>query len=177
MRKLFQKVMKDKLNLQGKRGQAALEFLMTYGWAFLVMIAVIAGIVALDPLGAAQTNIQTCQLSPPLACNGDAMLLSADGGSGNLSIRIENIGRESITFENISVSDTNGVASCTLPSPADLSPGDYVDVDCGDLSGVIAGDFVAEDSYNMDLEVTLYNTRIGNNYARQIDGTVRATAQ
>jgi hypothetical protein len=29
-----------------KRGQAALEFLMTYGWAFLVMIAVIAGIVA-----------------------------------------------------------------------------------------------------------------------------------
>lgn len=31
-----------------------LEFLMTYGWAFLLVIAVIAGIAALNPLGTSQ---------------------------------------------------------------------------------------------------------------------------
>lgn len=36
------------------RGQTTIDFLLTYGWAFLITIALIAGIAALDPLATHQ---------------------------------------------------------------------------------------------------------------------------
>jgi len=37
-----------------KDAQAALQFLITYGWIFIVVLAVIAGLIALNPIGESQ---------------------------------------------------------------------------------------------------------------------------
>ncbi len=162
-----------------KRGQAALEFLMTYGWAFLVMIAVIAGIVALDPLGAAQTNINTCQLGGPLSCDGDQMLLSESGDTLNLTI--ENSGRETLTVSFLNVTNSGGsgdVASNKANSSGDLTlePGQVEQIAFSAINTTISGSIVQGDQYTHDLQGAYYNTRAGSSYERPLDGQVRVVA-
>ena len=57
------------------RGQAAIEFLMTYGWAFLVMLGMIAAFNTLDPLGYATTGsgVSTCQTTGLISCEQERM--------------------------------------------------------------------------------------------------------
>ena len=157
-----------------KRGQAALEFLMTYGWAFLVMIAVIAGIVALDPLGAAQTSINTCQIGGALSCGSDALVLSAD--SNTLEVRFENAGRESITVENMTISNSAGDTPDTNSTSYTIAPGETRDVDFGDPNSTVGGSLVSGDQYTFELSAVVYNTRVGDSYSRPLTGQIRATA-
>ena len=51
-----------------KRGQAAMEFLMTYGWALLVVLVAIGALMYFDILNPAKILPEQCILSPPLAC-------------------------------------------------------------------------------------------------------------
>lgn len=48
---------KNKYNLKGRtlRGQAAMEYLMTYGWAILVIVIVIAALLFLNPFKSPET--------------------------------------------------------------------------------------------------------------------------
>jgi hypothetical protein len=158
-----------------KRGQAALEFLMTYGWAFLVMIAVIAGIVALDPLGAAQTNINTCQTGGPLSCDGDQMILSAS--SNDLNLTLENTGRETITIDNLNITNQGGSGDISWNTGTlTLEPGEVSGVDFNKVNNVLAGEFTTGDQYTFDLEGDYYTTRAGSDFSRPLQGQVRIVA-
>ena len=160
-----------------KRGQAALEFLMTYGWAFLVMIAVIAGIVALDPLGAAQTSINTCQIGGALSCGSDALVLSAAGSGGSLDVRFENAGRESITVDNITISNSAGDGNESMENSSFvMAPGETFDVEFGNPNSTIGGGLVSGDQYTFELSAEVYTTRVGDSYSRPLTGQIRATA-
>jgi hypothetical protein len=64
-----------------KKAQA-IEFLKVYGWAFLLMIAVIAGIAALDPLGASQQGEQGFYVS-----NNTDIRIEYNQTTNNLSYR------------------------------------------------------------------------------------------
>ena len=62
--------MKQKNNKNNKKGQAAMEFLTTYGWAFLVIIVVI---VALWQFGVFDTTSRipaSCNVGSMLDCSG-----------------------------------------------------------------------------------------------------------
>ena len=48
-----------------KKGQSALEYLMTYGWALVIMIVVVAALVALDLFNLGSTTT-TCAGFPSL---------------------------------------------------------------------------------------------------------------
>jgi hypothetical protein len=49
-----------------KRGQVAMEFLMTYGWAIIVILIAIAGLWMLGVFNVDSPN--TCQISAPFSC-------------------------------------------------------------------------------------------------------------
>jgi len=51
------------------RGQIALEFMMTYGWAILALMTVIAGLAFFMPHTASLTN-DKCLFSPSVPCLG-----------------------------------------------------------------------------------------------------------
>ncbi len=51
-----------------KRGQAAMEFLMTYGWAILVVLVAIAALAYFGVLSPARFLPERCLLAPGLAC-------------------------------------------------------------------------------------------------------------
>ena len=56
-----------KISAQSK-GQAAMEFLMTYGWAILVVLAAIAALAYFGVLSPEKFLPQKCILQPGLAC-------------------------------------------------------------------------------------------------------------
>lgn len=63
--------------MQTRKGQAAIEYLMTYGWALLVIAIVI---VALYMLTQTQTRTETCMMQTGFVCNDPLPLLSAKSG-------------------------------------------------------------------------------------------------
>ena len=54
--------------IQSKKGQAAMEFLMTYGWAILVVLAAIAALAYFGVLSPEKFLPEKCVLEPGLAC-------------------------------------------------------------------------------------------------------------
>ncbi|MBI2143863.1 hypothetical protein HYU17_01775 [Candidatus Woesearchaeota archaeon] len=60
-----------------KKGQAAMEFLMTYGWAILVVLVVIGALAYFGVLNPQQFLPTKCQLPVGLACTDYAIGLSA----------------------------------------------------------------------------------------------------
>ena len=74
------------------KGQSALEYLMTYGWA-LVVIAIIVGILVV--LLGSSTTVTNCTMSP--AAGGIGYVDHAVNADGNMSIRLRNETGKTIT--------------------------------------------------------------------------------
>jgi hypothetical protein len=56
--------------LQKKRGQAALEFLMTYGWAILVVLAAIGALAYFGVIKPERFLPEKCTIAPGIDCAG-----------------------------------------------------------------------------------------------------------
>lgn len=54
--------------MKGKRAQAAMEFLMTYGWAILIILVAIAALAYFGVLNPARYVADSCTLSLPFVC-------------------------------------------------------------------------------------------------------------
>lgn len=70
-----------------KKSQAAMEFLMTYGWAILVVLAAIAALAYFGVLSPEKFLPEKCVLSPGLACvshkiTADSAVLVISNGLG-----------------------------------------------------------------------------------------------
>jgi len=101
-----------------KKGQAALEYLMTYGWALVVIVIVIAALFAFgifNPPAAA-----TCRGLDKLAYSDHAI----SAGNNAIELRIGNGAGSTIKFDSISYSgDFAGGTITTMPG--NLATGSY----------------------------------------------------
>jgi len=91
-----------------KKAQAAMEFLMTYGWAILVVLVVIAALAYFGVLNPQQFLPRKCQFSQGLVCLDHKL----DQSTENMSILISNglgndIGITAFTFQA-----DNGLVKC-----------------------------------------------------------------
>ena len=59
-----------RISAQYKNAQAAMEFLMTYGWAILVVLAAIGALAYFGVLSPAKFLPEKCILEPGLLCEG-----------------------------------------------------------------------------------------------------------
>jgi len=121
-----------------RKGQAAMEYLMTYGWALLIIIVVMAIFVGLI------MNLQAperCDFSSQgLICNNPMPVISGS----NLNFRLGNGFQQKITVTGLAcVDDVSAVADDVdsgdwqTVSDGDISQGGYkqFNVSCKDLSG------------------------------------------
>ncbi len=133
-----------------KRGQAAMEFLMTYGWAILAAIIVVGVLWYLigNPANLVGNNFK---ISAPLVAN--AMALSTT----DAQLEIRNGAAESITVTNITL------GSCTSAPDQAVAAGvlQSFTVTCAQTSG---------DRVNYD--VTIFYTTSGSSITQQATGSV-----
>ena len=75
-----------------RKAQAAMEFLMTYGWAILVVLAAIGALAYFDVLSPEKFLPEKCLLEPGIDCTGfkvtatDTTLVLRNGMGKDLTI-------------------------------------------------------------------------------------------
>jgi hypothetical protein len=135
-------------------GQAAVEFLTTYGGAFLVMIAVIAAVIQLDVLNTSP-SASTCISHDDIRCDETRLLLTEN----ETLIPITNDGRATQTISAPTLYGGTGNVSC-YPSQARIQPRQSVLVLCLNTSEVTRAE-------NAQLSFTRHRSSLGPRYGRQ----------
>jgi len=104
-----------------KKAQAAMEYLMTYGWAILIVIIVAAALVALgvfDP----------CTWSPPAATGFSVFSIPAGGWSFNSSgfeLKVQNaMGAGVVNITNVDVTYGTTTSTTLSPNASNLAVGE-----------------------------------------------------
>ncbi|MFH1849194.1 MAG: hypothetical protein ABH879_03315 [archaeon] len=94
--------------MRNRRAQVAMEFLMTYGWAILIVLVVISALAYFGVLNPQQFLPRKCQFGQGLVCM-DHRLSSYER---NLILILNNgIGRD-LRVEGLDFSSDNGLVAC-----------------------------------------------------------------
>ncbi len=131
MRKGQAAIMKPLVSARSLRGQAAMEYLMTYGWALLVIVLVLGALIYLGVLNPGSRLQDTCNLPIGFKCDVSGLA----GTAGKLNLTITN--QQAITLSDVAIAckvGSNIQASDVLPGTASLAPGSSQSFEC-DLVG------------------------------------------
>ena len=71
------------------KSQAALEFLTTYGWAFIIILLMIGTLAYFGVLSPSKTLPERCSISPEIGCV-QSIIGQTDAGTGVLRLRLKN---------------------------------------------------------------------------------------
>jgi len=126
-----------------QRGQSALEYLMTYGWALVVIVIVVAALVLLvgNPAQAADT------------CSGPGAILNITNqeiGASGWNLRVSNISGRTLSAISITSSTAPGTTpddNGTYTITGSMAPGAIVTV------GPSTSSYIASTRYRTDFTV------------------------
>ena len=103
------------------RGQAAMEYLVTYGWALIALFAVVAFLIASDAFSASNYATQECSFQPDLPCSSSMIALETTYNdpstlwfsvTNGLGFRI-NVTNVTYTFSDLGISGRRTIDSAT----------------------------------------------------------------
>ncbi|MBI2656764.1 hypothetical protein HYX03_03425 [Candidatus Woesearchaeota archaeon] len=136
-----------------KRSQAAMEFLMTYGWAILVVLAAIAALAYFGVLSPEKFLPEKCILQPGIAC------VSHKVEPTKVTLVISNGLGRTITVDSIAV------GACSGTTPFEMQSG----TDHTFVIGGTCSNGVAKDKFKADItmgytekDTSLTKTAYGN---------------
>lgn len=81
-----------------RKGQAAMEYLMTYGWAILVIVIVLAVLLFLNPFKAPETCLFA---QPGFTCSDPMPQVYNDGSSTMVAMKIGNKQGQTVTIKRV----------------------------------------------------------------------------
>jgi len=90
----------------GKKAQAAMEFLMTYGWAILVVLVVIGALAYFGVLSPGRLLPDRCTLPPGISCNDFTI------AGGSLTIIGTNGLGDTIYIDSFTAQSPDGSTTC-----------------------------------------------------------------
>ncbi|MCS7134612.1 MAG: hypothetical protein NZ889_02020 [Candidatus Pacearchaeota archaeon] len=149
---------------KNKKGQAAMEFLMTYGWAILIAIIAIAALIAFGVLNVGRTAANVCTLGPPLEAKG-CYLDYINSTTTKLQVAVHNGGDGAVTIERVSLIGKIGKeqVSCTKEINPDVTiqegeekPVVVTFTTTGTSPDCTGGDHIGEGKRFKDGTITLY---------------------
>ncbi|MFO7710856.1 MAG: hypothetical protein R6V53_03770 [Candidatus Woesearchaeota archaeon] len=138
-----------------KKGQAAMEFLMTYGWAILVVLGAIAALAYFGVLSPQQFIPEKCTMPPGIAC------LDQTANTSHVQVVLKNGLGQTLNLNNITMSEDGTPEECDYPSAIDN--GGNAIINCSITSTVGSGDKVMADieiAYDTDSGLT--HTKTGD---------------
>lgn len=100
--------------MNNKKGQAAMEFLMTYGWAILAAVIVIAVLAYFGVFSPSTYVPNQCVISAPFGCN--AGVASSTAG---VTLEIRNGAGEALNITSVTVAGCTGTVTGLGTAAAD----------------------------------------------------------
>jgi len=156
-----------------KRGQAALEFLTTYGWAFLVILIMIGALAYFGVLNPPSLLPSRCVFSPELACL-EQEIIGDSGGDGILRFRVRNNVGSMASFEfNATEIATDTETTCVVGpnNGVNIRSGRIMNVNCTFTGNV----FPIGDKIKFEVETNY--TKVGGAYSTPVKGEIYAEAK
>lgn len=147
-------IMKTK---EAKRSQAALEFLMTYGWAILVFLVAIGALAYFGVLSPDNFLPHRCTLPAGIACIDFEATNFLGPGFGEVYVTIKNGLGYDISTVNIYASGCAGTTTTQL-----LKNGATITLTASECSGLNAGK-----RYSGDINITYTNADSGLQHKAQ----------
>ena len=159
------------------KSQAALEFLTTYGWAFLVILIMIGTLAYFGILNPSKILPNRCNLGSEFVCLDYQIAATAS----TFRIRLKNNVGEPITLQSIGLGSEGSTSySCTPTSPSAYpwsetwKAGNVSDFVWGTCNSGPAG-FVAGEKGKVLVTITYNSVASGSAYAKQVKGEVFST--
>ncbi len=140
--------------MNNKRAQAALEFLTTYGWAFLVIIVMIGALAYFGVLNPEKFVSERCNLGVEFQCSKDTAV--ADSANDLITVRVTYMGDGQVSVTQILFNSTE--TNCDWDgggTPETIAKKGSFDFDIGSGATACTG-MVPGDKINGELTV-FYN--------------------
>ncbi|MGE0792893.1 MAG: hypothetical protein AB7V77_01790 [Candidatus Woesearchaeota archaeon] len=121
--------------MANKKGQAAMEFLTTYGWAFLIIIVAVAGLFYFGVFDTSKYKEISASFDADLQAGTSFAVLD----NGIFMVQLKNNNMKKITLDSVTIYEENmkdsieDMADCTdtftsgADSP-DISPGEFAEI-------------------------------------------------
>jgi len=152
--------------MKSNKAQAAMEFLMTYGWAILVVLVAIGALAYFGVLSPEKLLPEKCIVATGSGLFCDKNLVTADAAGDKITMRLKNINTDPIVIKSIVVGTTCTDAAVDTPIAAE-GTADVV-ITCANLA---AGKLKAD----LTIQYTLLAAE-GGNFSKTVSGSLVTTA-
>ena len=156
-----------------KRGQAALEFLTTYGWAFLVLLVMIGTLAYFGVLKPSRLLPDRCSIGPEFECQDFQISKTAN----TIKIRLKNNVGEPVNTDSISVGTESATPLSCSGSPSVSGVWAVGDIRDFTFTGCNsdAVSFVIGEKSKVLVNTKYYSIRSGSGYAHDVNGEIFST--
>ncbi len=165
-----------------RKSQAALEFLTTYAWAFLVIIIMIGALAYFGVLSPSKLLPDRCNFGSEVGCSKDLLIVN-NVIDNTLTSRLENNFGTQVTVTAATVTtDITSAGACTaqienanIPGPGYIWNADATinfHADCATGTAL-----VEKEKAKFNIEISYYPTSSGSTYGKKIFGEVFTTVQ
>jgi hypothetical protein len=158
-----------------KKSQAALEFLTTYAWAFLVILIMIGALAYFGILSPNKLLPERCTFGSEFECR-DFQL---DATNGNIELKIVNNVGETISVSDIKGRSEVATFGCDFTTATTVAPGeakDFTVPGCLTAEWTAAG-FTVGQKGKVDVTITYNTIASGTSYPHEVKGEIFATVQ
>jgi len=159
-----------------KKGQAALEFLTTYAWAFLVILIMIGALAYFGILSPSRLLPDRCNFGPEVDCR-DFQITHGTGTDGTIKIKLKNNVGEAINIDSMSVS-AESVTPLSCTGGPDITgvwaASEIRDFTFSTCNSAAIG-FVSGEKGKVEIRVKYYAVRSGPGYIHDVNGEVFST--
>jgi hypothetical protein len=156
-----------------RRGQAALEFLSTYGFAFLLILVMIGALSYFGILSPSKFLPGRCLVSNEFTCK-DRQIVGG-GDTTVMSIMLTNNLGSQLTINSAEANSSYGNVVCDAAVPASVVSGQDTEIVC-DFTNDATAEFPAVGE-KAKIAFTISYTMLGGDYPRIAQGEVADTIQ
>ena len=153
-----------------KKSQAALEFLTTYGWAFLVILIMIGTLAYFGILNPSKILPDRCNIGSEFEC----LDFQISGTANTFKMRLKNNVGEPIDVSSITLGSESAAAySCSTPPtmPTAWRSGEIKDLTWNGCNSAAAG-IVTGEKGKVLVKIKYYSVTSGSNYLHEVNGDI-----
>ena len=161
-----------------KKSQAALEFLTTYAWAFLIILIMVGALTYFGVLSPSKLLPDRCNFGSEISCDKDRMVVKSNDGDTLTMGLTNNFGIAVVVTTATVTSDVSAITDCTeYLNEVNLEESGGVNwasdetldfiADCGGGS-----DLVDKEKIKFDIKISYYPATAASTFEKTIFGEV-----
>lgn len=160
--------------LKTKRSQAALEFLMTYGWAILIVLIVISALAYFGVLNPQNLLPSKCTLPSGWSCTDYVV---TGGATGEVKIKILNGMGTALKITSFNATLDTGASSCQSDTTIVYNLSNAQSIDLATQACSISDQMIGGGKYRWNLIIKYYPEGSDPSYTKTIQGELFTTVE